>query len=152
MALGLFSFLFGVYLLSYSGVFHSGDEMSFIDSAVEILRGNAAWPTHGGLFPLALAGVMTLTSGLEGIGPVQAMFVVNILATSLTAVLLFFLGTELRYSWKAALLVALLCGLATPVWFYSKELFREGFMAMWLTAAAFFSVRFGQRFSCWPWA
>jgi len=147
LALGLFSFLFGVYLLSYSGVFHSGDEMSFIDSAVELLRGNAKWPTHGGLFPLALAGILALTRGLEGASPLQAMFLLSILATALTAVLLFFQGRELGYAGKAALLVALMCGLATPLWFYSKVLFRESFMAMWLTAAAFFSIRFGRRFS-----
>jgi hypothetical protein len=147
LALGLFSFLFGVYLLSYSGVFHSGDDVSFVDSAIELLRGSTKWPTHGGLFPLSLAAVLALTRGLRGIGPVQAMFLVNVSATALTAVFLFFLGRELRYAWKAALLVALLCGLATPIWFYSKVLFREGFIAMWLTAAALFSVRFGRRFS-----
>ncbi len=147
LSLGLFSFLFGVYLLSFSGVFHSGDDAIYIDSAAELLRGGAGWPSHGGLFPVALAGVLAVTRGVNGIGTVQAMLLVNIAATAASAVLLFHLGRELHYEVRAALLVALICGLATPLWFYSKVLFREGFMAMWLAAAAFFSVRFGRRFT-----
>jgi hypothetical protein len=80
---------------------------------------------------------------------VQLLFLLNIPITALTAVFLFLLTVELQYGTRVALLIALLFGLTTPAWVYSKALFREPWAALGLAAALYFVVRFRRRKVPW---
>ena len=147
LAIGLFVFLAGVYLLSFSGIYHSGDEVGYVRDAVEIIRDGSIDLGHGGPFTLILAGVLILSKAIGFVGALQALFLTNIAATALAAVFLFLIATELKYDRRAALLTALLYGLASPAWVYSKHLFRDPLVAMALIAMLYFSIRFRYRSS-----
>lgn len=38
-AIGIFALLSGVYLLGYSGIYHSGDEVAYVNTAIDLIRG-----------------------------------------------------------------------------------------------------------------
>ncbi len=142
LSIGLFALLTGAYLLAYSGVYHSGDEVGFVRDAVDMIRNKSADPGYGGPFTALLAIAILLTQSVDFIGMLQAVYLVNIATTALAAVFVFLLGVELAYDWRTALLVALLYGLASPAWVYSKLLFRDPFIALMLIAMAYFLIRF----------
>ncbi|MCB0232558.1 MAG: hypothetical protein KDH90_26120 [Anaerolineae bacterium] len=141
-AIAIFTFLCAVYLLSYSGVFHSGDEIYYVQNALNYLNGSTDNPGKGGPFVLALSVVSLAVQLIDHVGAIQALFLLNIPVTAMTACFIFLLGVELGYDRRAAVLVALLFGLTTPAWVYSKALFREPWAAAGLIAALYFAVRF----------
>ncbi len=148
-AAGLFILLCAIYLLSYSGVFHSGDEIFYLHNAMDFVQGEAASLGKGGPYVLVL-GLATRIMEVLGLDArVQILFLLNIPITALTAVVLFLLAVELRYETRIALVVALLFGLTTPAWVYSKALFREPWAALGLTAGLFFVVRYQRRRTPW---
>ena len=142
VSIALFTLLVGVYLLSYSGIYHSGDEIGYVRDATQIIRATASSLGHGGPFALVLASVLGVAQKIPFVGTLQAQFLISIVSTGLAAVFLFLLGLELKYDRCAALIVALLYGLASPAWVYSKLLFRDPFVATALIALAYFLVRF----------
>ena len=142
LSIALFTLLAGVYLLSYSGIYHSGDEIGYVRDATEIIRETPIRLGHSGPFALVLASVLVVAQKIPFVGTLQAQFLINIVSTGLAAVFLFLLGLELRYDRRAALIVALMYGLASPAWVYSKLLFRDPFVATALIASATFLVRF----------
>ncbi|HSN75605.1 MAG TPA: hypothetical protein VL334_11060, partial [Anaerolineae bacterium] len=113
LSTGLLTLLIAVYLLSYSGVFHSGDEIYYFNQATDLVLGNALTIEKGGPYVIALAAVFALTRDAEQIGPLQTMFLINVATTAAAALFVFLLGIELRYEKRIALLVALLYGLTT---------------------------------------
>lgn len=150
IAVSLFGLLCTIYLLSYSGVFHSTDEMLYVDNAIELVQGRTDTVGHGGPFVLACALIFGLTQSIDFVGPLQAIFLLNIPATAITALFLFGFVVELGYGKRTALLTALLYGLATPAWVYSKTLFREPLAAAGLMAGIYFLARFRTQFSPLP--
>ena len=145
LSIALFTLLLSVYLLSYSGIYHSGDEIGYVRDATKIIRETPNNLGHGGPFALALAGVLIVAQKFPFLGTLQVQFLINVVSTGLAAVFLFLLGLELKYDRRAALIVALMVGLASPAWVYSKLLFRDPFVAAALIALAYFLVRFRVR-------
>jgi hypothetical protein len=148
-ATGVFILLCAVYLVSFSGVFHSGDEIFYLQNAVDFMQGEAASLGKGGPYVFVI-GLATRAMEMLGLDArVQILFLLNIPITALTAVFLFLLTVELQYGTRVALLIALLFGLTTPAWVYSKALFREPWAALGLAAALYFVVRFRRRKVPW---
>ena len=50
VSIALFTLLVGVYLLSYSGIYHSGDEIGYVRDATQIIRATASRLGDGGPF------------------------------------------------------------------------------------------------------
>lgn len=142
LSMGLMALLVAVYLLSYSGVYHSGDEIFYFEQATDLAMGESQTIQQGGPYVVVLAAIFALTKDLEHMGPLQAMFLTNVVTTAIAALFLFLLVIELGYGKSIAILVALLYGLTTPAWVYSKNLFREPWAAAGLVGAMFFLVRF----------
>ena len=95
--------------------------------------------------------MLVVAQKIPFVGTLQAQFLINIVSTGLAAVFFFLLGLELEYDRRAALVVALMYGLASPAWVYSKLLFRDPFVATALIALAYFLVRFrGSPLLCQP--
>jgi hypothetical protein len=174
LSVGLF--LFAVYLLSYRGGFHSVDEVSMFavtESLVKFGRLNTdqiawtQWTTSqreaqgffgadghvyskkGLALSLAMAPLYALGLVTPGLGMLQAASLVNAILTAATAGLLFGLVRRLGYGERVATGVALLYGLATIAWVYSKYLFSEPLAGLLLLATVYLLVAFRQEGSFW---
>ncbi len=146
LALALFSLLLSAYLLTFSGVYHSSDEMSML-VATDSLARRGAWDTDllrwqgeqqgsfgAGDHLYSRKGIgMTLVAlplywlALQSaaLGNVQAAMWVNGLLTALTGVLVFATLGRLRYGFGPSLGTALAYGLATMAWPYARFFFSE---------------------------
>ncbi len=164
LAVALFSLLFSVYLLTFSGVFHSSDEMSML-AVTDSLARRGAWDIEllrwmgeqqGSFGPdghlygrkgigttLAALPHYWLALQIEGWGNVQTAMLTNGAITALTGVLVYLLLRRLRYSDSVALGTALAYGLATMAWPYARFLFSESLAGLALMASFFFLVCFG---------
>jgi len=157
----LFVFLFSVYLFTYSGRFLSTDERAIFCAVESLVKRHELtinqlfwslphrrfWHTDGNLYSNAepgqvLAAVpLYLASRLPGLGSVQTVFLLNVLITALTGVAVFLFVRRLGYSLSVALLTALIFGLGTIAWVYSKTFFREPLSAFALLLTAYFLLR-----------
>jgi hypothetical protein len=163
LALCLFALLFSVYLLTFSGRYHSSDEMSMLvatDSLarrgvwdIELLRWmgeqQGSFGPDGHLYSrkgigttLAALPLYWLAVQAEQIGNVQAAMLTNGLVTALTGVLVFLFLRRLRYGAGVSLGAALAFGLATMAWPYARYLFSESLAGLGLLACAYFLLRF----------
>ncbi len=176
LALSAALFLFAIYLLSYRGGFHSVDEVSMFavtESLVKFGRLNTdqiAWTqwttsqreaqgffgTDGHVYSkkglalsLALAPLYALGLVIPGLGMLQAASLANAILTAASAGLLFGMVRRLGYDGRVAAGVALLYGLATIAWVYSKYLFSEPLAGLLLLAAAYLLVAFRQEGGLW---
>jgi len=164
LAIALFSLLFSVYLLTFSGVYHASDEMSMLavtDSLarrgawdIELLRWmgeqQGSYGPDGHLYgrkgigtTLAALPHYWLALQLEGWGNVQTAMLTNGVITALTGVLVYLLLRRLRYGHGVALGTALAYGLATMAWPYARFLFSESLAGLGLMAGFFFLVCYG---------
>ena len=155
--LGLFLFLFAVYLLTYTPRINSSDGLAMFATAESLVRRGALdieqirwmglqqgtygldgllYSRKGAGLPLALLPLTWLGLRVPGWGPVGASLLFNAIVTALTAVLLLGYVQQLGFSHRTGLLVALLFGLATPAWPYAKSLFSDPFSGFLLLAAA----------------
>lgn len=126
VALGLGAFLAALYLVSYSGVSHSPDEWYFLTGTEAIVDGNwAQVQAHGWLFSLLVAPFYVLPRLLPGVGSFQSSLLFSSLITALTAVTLFWVLRLFEVTQRMRLLTALMYGVATFAWVYSRYLFRE---------------------------
>jgi hypothetical protein len=163
LALCLFSFLFSIYLLTFSGRYHSSDEMSML-AVTDSLARRGAWdvelihwmgeqqasPGPGGLL-YSRKGIGTTLAALpaywlalqeEQIGNVQAAMWTSGVVTALTGVLVYLFLRRLRYGWGASLGTALAFGLGTMAWPYARYLFSESLAGLELMASAYFLLRY----------
>ena len=166
LVLGLFATLFSVYLLTFSGVYHSSDEMSMLavtDSLarrgawdIELLRWmgeqQGSFGSDGHLY--SRKGIGTTLAALPHywlalrsrlVPNVQMAMLTNSVITALTGVLVYMLLRRLRYSQGVSLLAALAFGLGTMAWPYARYLFSESLAGLGLMLGFYFLVRFRDR-------
>jgi hypothetical protein len=159
VALLIFILLSSIYLLTYSGDFRVDDEHLLAARAQSLaLRGGLSQAQVYGnqrlralseLQPTAAAqaaaveplqavlGAAVYRSAVTlGVGGLQALFLMNVVVTSLTGVVVFLIAARLDYDIKTSLACALLFGLASMAWPYSKTFFRDPLAALF-TALAF---------------
>jgi hypothetical protein len=176
LALSVGLLLFAVYLLSYRGGFHSVDEVSMFavtESLVKFGRLDTdqiawtQWTTSqreaqgffgvdghvyskkGLALSLAMAPLYALGLATPGLGMLQVASLLNAILTAATGALLFSLVRRLGYGERVAAGVALLYGLATIAWVYSKYLFSEPLAGLLLLATAYLLVAFRQEGGLW---
>lgn len=161
--ISVFALLFSLYLLTFSGRYHSSDEMAML-AATDSLARRGSWDIEllrwmgeqqGSFGPdghlYSRKGIGTTLAALplywlavqsRWIGNVQAAMLTNGLVTALTGVLVFLFLRRLRYSEGVALGVALAFGLGTMAWPYARYLFSESLAGLGLLASAYFLLRF----------
>ena len=145
IALALITFLVGVYFLTFNGDAISSDELFLFDATESLarrgdMRMNYLNDVHAPqllaevkppvadvepLQPLLAVPLFRLAEALPGIGLVHTVWLFNVLVTALTAGVLFAYGLALDYRPRAAAIVALLYGVGTIAWPYSRTFFRE---------------------------
>ena len=158
LAAALFVLLGALYFLTYTGHPVSGDEEVLFDGVHSLAVTGNLWLAYMndtrqmGLFPkqdpvssvdsepmqmIAALPLFKLAAALPAIGLMQTVWLLNVIVTALTAVLLFAFGRLLGYREATAWVVALLFGLATMAWPYSKVFFREPLLALFVLASAY---------------
>lgn len=158
LALLLAGLLFGIYLLTFSGVPTTDDERMIIDTTESMaVHGNLQLNQTAYLRPIQTTDVEPaqpllsvplywLAYHTPWVGNVHALYLFAPLVTALTAVVLFLYALDLGYRERTALAAALLYGLATIAWPYAKTYFREPLMTLSLFAAAFLLNRWRAAF------
>jgi 4-amino-4-deoxy-L-arabinose transferase-like glycosyltransferase len=163
LVLPLFALLFSIYLLTFSGVYHSSDERSMLAVSDSLARRGALdinlyrWLglqqgqfgpdgdlySHKGLgTSLAALPLTWLALQWPQLGNVQTAMLTMAFVTALTGALLFLYVRQLKFGQAVALGVALLYGLATMAWVYARYLFSESLTGLALLAAALFLLRY----------
>lgn len=163
VALALSFFLLAVYLLTYSGDVHSSDGLSMLSVTESLVkrgdydtnqilwmglqqgtfgRGGELYSRKGGGTSLAALPLAWLGQIVPSWGFVQTTLLLNVFVTVLSGLLLFLYLRRLGYSWQVGLVVALLFGLGTMAWPYSKYFFSEPLNGLALLATAYFLLRF----------
>ena len=167
-ASAVFALLFSVYLLTFSGIYHSSDEMSML-VATDSLARRGVWDIdlirwmgeqQGSFGPdghlysrkgigttLAALPLYWLATRSTQVGNVQAAMLTNGLATALTGALIYLTLRRLAYRDSVALGTSLAYGLATMAWPYARYLFSETLAALGLMLCAYALVRYG---TPWP--
>jgi hypothetical protein len=141
----LVTFLIGVYFFTYNGYAISRDEWFLFDATESLarrgdLRQNYQFdifpPTSlqnvkpppadtEPLQPVLAVPLFLIAQALPGIGLAHTVWIFNIVITALTAGVLYAYGLALGYRMREAALVAVIFGLGTIVWPYSRTFFRE---------------------------
>lgn len=148
-----------IYLLSYSGVIHSVDELSALSAAESAWAGQGwradqmEWDQErtppqniggvdGHLYSKKGLGVsaaalplLALGKALGGFGAVQLVLLAGAPLTALAAYAFYYYAAAQGYSRGASALAMLALGLATPLWPYARTLPSETLGALGLAAA-----------------
>jgi hypothetical protein len=156
-----------VYLVTYSGMHHSVDEMSVL-SAAETLLAKGGWhinqmeweqswrPSQAAvgldgnlhLYKRGLAVTALILPWLAAgqrwgiVGAVQVALLVGPLVTALTGAVLYWIARRLGFGVGVAALAALAWGLGTLAWPYSRTLFTEPTAALGLSLALYGAITF----------
>jgi len=164
LAVGLF--LLSVYLLTYSGQFHSSDGQAMFAVTESIVRRGdydinqllwmgqqqGTYGLDGELYcrkgiatsllslPLAWLGLLVPFWGM-----VQTTLLFNAVVTALTGALIYLYVNRLGHSASTSLLLSLVFGLATLAWPYAKYFFSDPLASLSLFAAAYFLLRYRDR-------
>ncbi len=170
IATAIFLFLASVYLLTYSGEFHSIDEVSMF-AVTENLVKHGTFDTNqmlwaSGWLPAqnsigtsgdyyskksigqSLAASPLYWAGLHllpAVGLVQITMLTNVLITALTGAMIFLLLIELGFSLRTGVAGSMAFGLGTSAWPYAKTFFGEPLAALCLLASFYLLVRGRQR-------
>lgn len=152
-----------VYMITYNGTITSADEMSLLAETESLVkRGNLrtdqliwavwahGWQAQGTLgpdghvyskkgfgLPLLLAPGFALALAVPAISKVHTAFLVPILSSVGVVLVMFGLARRWRATQRAALALALITALATPLWPYSRTLFQETPSALALLLAVY---------------
>lgn len=161
LAVGLF--LLSVYLLTYSGQFHSSDGQAMFAVTESIVRRGdydinqllwmgqqqGTYGLDGELYcrkgiatsllalPLAWLGLVVPFWGM-----VQTTLLFNAFVTAFTGALVYLYVNRLGYSASTSLVLSLVFGLATLAWPYAKYFFSDPLASLGLFAAAYFLLRY----------
>jgi hypothetical protein len=163
IAVCLFALLFSVYLLTFSGRYHSSDEISML-AATDSLARRGAWDTdlirwmgeqQGSFGPdghlysrkwvgttLAALPLYVLAIQTELVGNVQAAMLTNAVVTALTGMLVYLTLRRLRYRHGVSLGTALAFGLGTMAWPYARYLFSEPLVGLGVMASTYFLLHY----------
>jgi hypothetical protein len=162
--LATFALLSSVYLLIYSGYIESGDsrylfnatasqyrygdmllDLSASERLPEQVDPTLPYPLQRFdtelMQPLLSQPLYALANAVPGIGLVHTTWMFNIVVTALTGCVVFLFARALAFDTRAAVLVALMYGLATIAVPYSKTFFREPLTALTITTAALLAER-----------
>ena len=162
----LCSLMAGVYMLGFRGLMQSGDTLRAFDAVTSHARYGDWLMDESAFYGLPLrireqdklrlspydvdeklqiqlaAPLLHLAQSLPRLGNIHAVWLFNVIVTSLLVGLIYLLTRALDYADSVALLVAISAGLATNLWAYSQAFFREPLTALFL-AAAFLSLQVG---------
>ena len=147
-ALAVFVLLTGLYSLTYSGMFKSGDEQWYVGGAVSL----SVWgdlsgtPTglkvftggYGEPLEAVLGAGLYQAARLAQVGVVQTLFLTNVYVVALTGVVVFLIVRQRGSGLGVATAAALIFGAATVAWPHSTYYFKDP-LAMFFVAAAFLS-------------
>lgn len=159
LAAALFLALLSVYLFTYSGRPNSGDELRIMDGLTSFYHfgdwlldetlylsvpspiQRTPYPAHtlpadersAAWYALPL---YALAHAVPELGMVHAVWLLNVLAMAAAGVVMFWVALALGYTRGVAVAAALTLGLGTLVWPYSKTLFRDPLLLLFLSAAA----------------
>lgn len=158
LAAALGGLLFFVYLLTYSGAPVTDDERIIIDTTDSFAMRGSVWLNQTSYLrptqptdvepaqPLLSVPLYWLAYHTPWVGNVHTVMLFAPLVTALTAVVLFATALNLGYDERTALVAALLYGLTTIAWPYTKTYFREPLTTLMLFGAASLLVRWRQAF------
>ncbi|MBI3287399.1 MAG: glycosyltransferase family 39 protein, partial [Chloroflexi bacterium] len=153
--LAIFFLLCAVYLFTYNGLLRSIDELVLFSMTESLLqRGSLETPQT--LFAgyhnpvgrpepfqaLAAVPLYALAQANPEWGKIQTAMLFNILVTAATASLLWLILREMGYSQLLSLAGALILGLATISWPYTRTFFREPLVALAYTLAFWLLLRY----------
>jgi len=166
IAVALAALVFSLYLLTFSGGYHSSDELSMLAATdslarrgqwdIELLRWmgeqQGSFGPDGHLYSrkgigmtLAALPAAWLALQSEQVGNVQAAMLTNAIITALTCVLVYLFLRRLHYRIGVALGVALAFALGTMAWPYARYFFSESLAGLGLMQCAYFLLRFRDR-------
>ncbi len=140
--------LSSVYLLTYRGLFRAIDELALF-SMTESLAQNLSTQTpqvsfagyHNGvgrlepLYSVLAVPLYWVAVRIQQVGNIQAAMLLNVGITAGTGVALYGLLLMLGHSQRRSVLAAMVYGLATMAWPYSRSFFREPLCALLLVLA-----------------
>ena len=169
LVLAVFLSLVSVYLLTFSGEFHSIDEVSLFAVTENLvkhgtfetnqMRWSAGWKpaqnrvgVDGDYYSkkgigqsLAAAPLYWLGLRLPSVGLVQIVMLTNVLITALTGALLVIVLLELGFGTAEGTVVALAYGLGTMAWPYAKTFFSAPLTTLSILAAFYWLVSMGRK-------
>jgi hypothetical protein len=156
--------LFGIYLLSFSGLFYSQDSMLMFSVAESFVKrgefsADQMWTVYKARHELGLDGEAYSKTGygaplfavplyalaliLPGnLGLTQTTMLTSSIVIALTAAMMFLSARQLQFSRGVSGATALLFGLATPAWVYAKQYWSEPYALFTLFATFYFLQRF----------
>lgn len=167
----LFISIFATLMLIYRGLPVSGDEIFIYDSVESFVnRGDftrtyeynlvgepgqhlapgsdgAPWlrPLHEPLTYLSIAPLFWVGQQLPDTGTMHVVWLFNLFVTASTALSLYFIALRWHYSIRVAICIGVIYAVATNTLFYSRLLFREPLMALFILWAFFFAVEVRQQ-------
>jgi hypothetical protein len=138
------------YLTTFAGLARSNDELWLADTTQSIaLHGSydlnqTQWAKSPPIVsdveplqPILAAPLYWIAYHLAWVGNVHALYLFNPLVTALTAIMLFYYALLLDTTERTALVAALLFGLTTIAWPYTRTFFREPVTGLNILAAAY---------------
>ncbi len=162
-AVAVFTLLFSLYALSYSGTFTADDEQ-------HLAAGAQTLAVTGQLGAMQLYGNPRLQGGFHEVDPalsvlgslvyrwisgtrlgaVQALFWLTPICTALTGVFVFLLGARQGYDLPLCAYAALAFGAATFAWAYAKTFFRDPLAMLFVAGALLcFEITITKRGALW---
>ncbi|NDJ78479.1 MAG: hypothetical protein GYB65_19695 [Chloroflexi bacterium] len=165
MGVALVAFLVAVYFFTFNGYAVSRDEWFLFDATESMarrgdLRVNYEFDAYPPinlaeatpppadtepLQPLLAAPLVWIGEQVPGVGVAQTVWLFSIVVTALTAGVLYAYGLALDYRPVVAVLVALVFGLGTIAWPYSRTFFREPLFTLLALQSAYLMQRTRQR-------
>ena len=161
----VFGILYLVYWITTSLTFISTDELFLFDTTESFARRGSVmrnmtadldWPGHTyvePVQPLLSIPLVLLADRISEIGVAHSVMLLNMGVTAATGTLLFLYVRWLGYRRNIAIVTALLFGLTTIAWPYSKNYFRESIAGFTLLLAAYGLLRWRhalQSSDSWP--
>ena len=161
----VFGILYLVYWITTSLTFISTDELFLVDTTESFARRGSVmrnmtadvdWPGHTyvePVQPLLSIPLILFADRISEIGVAHSVMLLNMGVTAATGTLLFLYVRWLGYRRNIAIVTALLFGLTTIAWPYSKNYFRESIAGFTLLLAAYGLLRWRhalQSSDSWP--
>lgn len=167
IGVSLVVFLIAAYFFTFNGYKISGDEALLFDATesmarqgnfqlnylfdahppTSLLNANPPSADTEPMQPVLAVPLFWIAQALPGIGMVHTVWLFDILVTALTAGTLYAYGLALGYSIRTAALTALIFGLATIAWPYSRTFFREPLFTWLALLSAVLMVRLRHQLS-----